>query len=74
MPHVHVLPLPESLDRYASTSFVAVLPDDERAAMLVQVAAVLAEVADTDGLVAHPYRTDVWWAAVNDPGAGRSRP
>lgn len=72
--HVHILPLPAMLDRYASTSFVAALPDDERAAMLVQVAAVLAEVADADGLVAHPYRTDVWWAAVNDPGAGRWRP
>lgn len=72
--HVHVLPLPAMLERYASTSFVAALPDDERADLLGQVAAVLAQVAGAAGTVAHPYRTDVWWAALSDPGAGRRRP
>ena len=71
--HVHVLAPPASLDRYASISFIAALPDDERAALLDQVRAVLAEAVDTDGTVAHPYRTDVWWAAVSDSGAGRWR-
>lgn len=71
--HVQVLDLSASLDRYASTSFIAALPDGERAALLVQVAAVLVEAAEPDGTVAHPYRTDVWWTPVSDPGAGRSR-
>lgn len=74
VPHVHRLALDASLDRYASTSFVAALPDGERAALLVQVAAVLAEAADADGTVAHPYRTEVWWAELSDLDAGRSRP
>lgn len=72
--NVHRLALDDSLDRYASTSFVAALPDDERAAVLVRVAAVLAEAVGPDGTISHPYRTVVWWAPLSDPGAGRSRP
>jgi SAM-dependent methyltransferase len=45
------------VDRVASTSFVAVLPPDDRAALLERVRKL---VAGRSGLIEFPYRTDVY--------------
>ncbi len=60
--HEHTLPLDATVDRFASISFVAAMPDAPRAALLARIRAVLERIADPDGTVTTPYRTDVWWA------------
>jgi SAM-dependent methyltransferase len=59
--HVHALSPAAVLDRVASISFVAAMPDAERAEILAEVRALLATHPDTAGRaeVALPYRTDV---------------
>ncbi|HEV3450795.1 MAG TPA: class I SAM-dependent methyltransferase [Acidimicrobiia bacterium] len=51
------------LDRFASVSHVAALPDAERRALLDEIAAVLARHPDTAGRpeLAIPYRVDAYW-------------
>ncbi len=59
--HVHTLSPAAALDRVASISFVAAMPEAERADVLAEVRALLAAHPDTAGraAVALPYRTDV---------------
>jgi len=59
--HVHVLSRAAAVDRVASISFVAAMPEGERAAVLAEVRALLASHPDTAGRdeIALPYVTDV---------------
>ena len=59
--HVHALSAAAALDRVASISFVAAMPEAGRAEILAEVRALLATHPDTAGRaeVALPYRTDV---------------
>lgn len=59
--HVHPLSPDGVLDRVASISFVAAMPEAERAAILGEVRALVASHPDTAGRaeLALPYRTDV---------------
>lgn len=59
--HVHVLAPDAVVDRVASISFVAAMPEAGRAEVLAEVRALLAADAGTAGRaeVALPYRTDV---------------
>ncbi|HET8539875.1 MAG TPA: methyltransferase domain-containing protein [Anaeromyxobacter sp.] len=59
--HVHALSPAAALDRVASISFVAAMPDAERGEVLAEVRALLASHPDTAGRaeLALPYRTDV---------------
>ena len=52
--------------RVASVSFVAALPESDRAAVLARVRALLARDPATRGrkIVELPYRTDVWWCVA----------
>lgn len=62
--------LPGALDRFGSTSFIAALPDTERASVLTEVEAILRRVMAPDGTVTTQYRTDVNLSR-REPGAGR---
>jgi SAM-dependent methyltransferase len=59
--HVHELPPEGVVDRVCSVSFIAVLPEPERAAVAAEVRALLAAHPDTAGRteLRLPYRTDV---------------
>ncbi len=59
--HVHALTPAAALDRVASISFVAAMPEAGRAEILAEVRALLASHPDTRGRaeIALPYRTDV---------------
>jgi SAM-dependent methyltransferase len=59
--HVHVLPPEGVVDRIASVSFVAAMPEGERTAVLAEVRALLASHPDTAGRdeVRLAYRADV---------------
>jgi SAM-dependent methyltransferase len=61
--HVHWLPREGVLDRVASISFVAALPDPERAEVLDEVRGILDAHPDTHDRAALPlaYRTDLFW-------------
>ncbi len=61
VPHVHALSPAGVLDRVASISFVAAMPEPERAGVLAEVVALLATHPDTAGRgeLALPYRADV---------------
>jgi SAM-dependent methyltransferase len=52
------------VDRILSVSFIAALPDAERAAVAEELRSLLASHPDTRGrdVVELPYRTDVFWA------------
>jgi SAM-dependent methyltransferase len=58
------------LDRVRSTSFIAVLPQAARQAVLDQVAALLARHPQTRGRreLPVPYRTEVYWCAAQGRG------
>jgi SAM-dependent methyltransferase len=56
-----VLTLATMRDRVSSISFVACLPGAEREALLDEATALLARVADAEGRITMPYRTDVFW-------------
>lgn len=60
---VHELDPDGVVARVTSVSFIAALPDDERAAVAERVRALLAEDPETRGraVLAVPYRTDVFW-------------
>ena len=61
--HSQMLDVQGVLDRFASVSHVAVLPEAERAAVLDEVRGLLASHPDTRGRseVAIPYRVDAYW-------------
>ena len=61
--HSQTLDVQGVIDRFASVSHVAVLPEAERAAVLDEVRTVLATHPDTQGRteVAIPYRVDAYW-------------
>ena len=66
-PHAHLLPTGGVVDRIASVSFIAAMPDAERAPVLDEVRALLASHPDTAGRdeVVLAYRTDVFvWERV----------
>ena len=58
--HEQEMDLSLLLDRVSSTSYIAALPDDERAGVLEEVRAVVAEAGLPDAF-ALPHRTDVYW-------------
>jgi SAM-dependent methyltransferase len=64
--HVHRLEPEAVVARVGSVSFVAALPERERAAVLADVRALLAHDPATRGreVVELPYRTDVWWCRL----------
>ena len=58
--HEQEMDLPLLLDRVSSTSYIAALPDDDRARVLDDVRALVSEA----GLAEHfalPHRTDLYW-------------
>jgi SAM-dependent methyltransferase len=64
--HVHRLEPEAVVARVASVSFVAALPESDRATVLARVRALLARDLATRGreVVELPYRTDLWWCAA----------
>jgi SAM-dependent methyltransferase len=62
-PHVHALTPDGVVDRVASVSFIAAMPQVERAAVLAEVRALLASHPDTAGrpTLDLVYRTDLYW-------------
>jgi SAM-dependent methyltransferase len=64
--HVHRLEPEAVVARVASVSFVAALPEHDRADVLARVRTLLARDPTTRGrdVVELPYRTDVWWCAA----------
>ena len=58
VPHVQVVDAEALVDRVVSVSFIALLPEDERARVASRTRAVL----DGAATASLPYRTDVWWA------------
>ena len=78
--HRHELERAALLDRFASTSFIATLPDATRARVLTEIE----QVVDAEpslagpGPVAVPYRTDLFFTERRDrvgqgPGGDASR-
>jgi SAM-dependent methyltransferase len=58
--HDQELDLPLLLDRVASTSYIAALPDDDRALVLDQVRGLVADAGLPDRFIL-PHRTDLYW-------------
>jgi SAM-dependent methyltransferase len=58
--HDQEMDLPLLLDRVSSTSYIAALPDDDRARVLDEVRDVVAEAKLADRF-ALPHRTDLYW-------------
>ena len=75
--HAHLVDRAAVVDRFASISFVAALPEAARAGVLAEVEAVLAAEPSLagPGPIAVPYRTDLFWTerlgADEQPGPGR---
>jgi len=61
--HVHQLDRAAVLDRFASISFIAALPEADRARVLDEIGRVLAAEPSLAGRnrIGLPYRTDLWW-------------
>jgi SAM-dependent methyltransferase len=61
--HLHHLDRAAVLDRFASISFIAALPDAERARVLAEIDQVIAADPSLAGqdLIGLPYRTDLYW-------------
>lgn len=59
-PNVQEVTADQVLDRVASTSFIATMPDDERAAVTHRVRAVLESDPTTRGAFPFPHRTRVY--------------
>ena len=55
--HAQELPREEAVETYASRSYVAAMPEGERAALLREVAAILPD----EPMVTIPYTTQVYW-------------
>jgi SAM-dependent methyltransferase len=73
--HWHELDREGLLDRFASISFVAALPDRARARVLAEIEQVVEAEPSLagPGPVRVPYRTDLFWAERRDPAdAGRA--
>jgi SAM-dependent methyltransferase len=66
--HHHQLDRAGLLDRFASISFLAALPDDTRARVLAEIDAVVEAEPSLSGPgpLAVPYRTDLFWTARRD--------
>jgi SAM-dependent methyltransferase len=58
--HEQEMDLPLLLDRVSSTSYIAALPDDERARVLDDVRALVSEAGLAERF-ALPHRTDLYW-------------
>jgi SAM-dependent methyltransferase len=58
--HEQEMDLPLLLDRVSSTSYIAALPDDDRARLLDEVRALVAEAGLAERFVL-PQRTDLYW-------------
>jgi SAM-dependent methyltransferase len=67
--HVHIHERASVLERVASMSFVAVLPDAERAQVFEQVAALIDSHPQTAGRETFElaYLTEAWWAERREP-------
>jgi SAM-dependent methyltransferase len=74
--HVHWLPREGVVDRVASISFVAALPDAERAPVLAEVRAILDRHPETHDRAELPlaYRTDLFWCERGRAGGTLARP
>jgi hypothetical protein len=74
-PHRHELDREGLLDRFASISFVAALPDEARASVLAEIEQVVEAEPSLagSGPVMVPYRTDLFTAGVRRRGGGASR-
>jgi SAM-dependent methyltransferase len=55
--HAQQLPREEAVETYGSRSYVAAMPEGERAALLREVAAILPD----EPMVTIPYTTQVYW-------------
>jgi SAM-dependent methyltransferase len=66
--HHHRLDRAGLLDRFASISFVAALPDDARAGVLAEIDAIVEAEPSLSGPgpVALPYRTELFWTGRRD--------
>lgn len=62
--HAQVGPVQAIEDRVASISYVAALPEADRAQLLERVRSLAAANRGEDGRVVLPYRTEVYWTAV----------
>jgi hypothetical protein len=58
--HDQEMDLPRLLDRVSSTSYIAALPDDDRARLLDEVREVVSEAHLAEHF-ALPHRTDLYW-------------
>jgi SAM-dependent methyltransferase len=66
--HLHHLDRAAALDRFASISFIAALPDAERARVLAEIDRVIAAEPSLAGQdrIGLPYRTDLFWCERRD--------
>jgi SAM-dependent methyltransferase len=66
--HLHHLDRAVALDRFASISFIAALPDAERAQVLAEIDRVIAADPSLAGQdrIGLPYRTDLFWCERRD--------
>jgi hypothetical protein len=60
---VQVVAPEQVVDRVASTSFIATLPDEERAAVLARIRTLIETHPDTAARseIVFPHRTRVYW-------------
>jgi hypothetical protein len=67
--HRHELDREGLLDRFASISFVAALPDAARASVLAEIEQVVEAEPSLagPGPVMVPYRTDLFWSERREP-------
>jgi SAM-dependent methyltransferase len=68
--HLHHLDRAAALDRFASISFIAALPDADRARVLAEIDQVIAAELSLAGQdrIGLPYRTDLYWCQRRDDG------
>jgi SAM-dependent methyltransferase len=66
--HLHRLERAAVLDRFASISFIAALPDADRARVLAEIDQVIAAEPSLAGQdrIGLPYRTDLYWCTRRD--------
>jgi SAM-dependent methyltransferase len=66
--HLHRLERAAVLDRFASISFIAALPDADRARVLAEIDQVIAAEPSLVGQdrIGLPYRTDLYWCTRRD--------
>jgi SAM-dependent methyltransferase len=73
--HLHHLDRAALLDRFASISFIAALPDPTRARVLDEIDQVIAAEPSLAGQdqIGLPYRTDLYWCARRGGGNSLAR-